>query len=54
MEKDEMFTLLFRSATNRELREEELLNIFGVISLDDVPTEKLIEYCNKHYCTKEV
>lgn len=53
MEKDTLLELIFRSSTNRELREEQLLNVFGVASLDDIPKDKLIEYCNKHYCTKE-
>ena len=54
MEKDELMAILFYSATNRELREEQLLNIFEVSSLDDIPTDKLLEYCNRHYCAKEV
>lgn len=54
MEKDTLLELIFRSSTNRQLREEQLLNIFGVTSLDDIPTKDLIEFCNKHYCTKEV
>jgi len=54
MGKDELLELLFRSSTNRELREEQLLNIFGATTLDDIPTDKLLEFCNKHYCTKEV
>lgn len=53
MEKETLMELMFCSSTNRELREQQLLNIFGVSSLDDIPTEKLIEYCNQHYCTKE-
>lgn len=52
MDKETMLELIFRSSTNRQLREEELLNVFGVEKLDDIPTEKLIEFCNKHYCTK--
>ena len=52
MEKDTLMELIFRSSTSRELREEQLLNYFGVQSLDDIPTEKLIEYCNMHYCTR--
>ena len=52
MEKDELMDILFFSATSRELREEQLLNIFEVSSLDDIPTDKLLEYCNRHYCTK--
>ena len=54
MERETLFELALRSSTNKELREQQLLNIFGVSSLDDIPTDKLIEYCNKHYCTKEV
>ena len=53
MEKETLLELVFRSSTNRELREQQLLNIFGVSSFDDIPPEKLIEYCNQHYCTKE-
>ena len=53
MEKDTLLELIFRSSTNRQLREEQLLNIFGVTSLDDIPTKDLIEFCNNHYCTKE-
>ena len=53
MEKDTLLELIFRSSTNRQLREEQLLNIFGVSSLDDIPKDQLIEYCNKYYCTKE-
>lgn len=52
MEKDELMDILFFSATSRELREEQLLNMFEVSSLDDIPTDKLLEYCNRHYCTK--
>lgn len=51
MEKETLLELIFRSSTNRELREEQLLNLFGVSSLEDIPKEKLIDYCNKHYCT---
>ena len=54
MEKETILELLFRSATNKALREEQILNIFGVSSIDEIPTEKLIEFCNKYYCTKEV
>ena len=53
MDKDALLELIFRSSTSRELREEQLLNYFGVSSLDDIPREKLVEYCNKYYCTKE-
>ena len=53
MEKDVLLELLFRSSTNRALREEQILNVFGVTSLDDIPTDKLIKFCNKYYCTKE-
>ena len=53
MEKDTLLELIFRSSTSRELREEQLLNVFGVSSLDEIPTDKLIEFCNKYYCTKE-
>ena len=54
MEKETLLELILRSATNRQLREEQLLNVFGVKSLDEIPTKELIEYCNKYYCTKEV
>ena len=52
MERETLLELVLRSSTNRELREQQLLNIFGVSSLDDIPTEKIIEFCNKYYCTK--
>ncbi len=52
MEKDTLLEQLFRSATNKTLREEELLNIFGVTSLDDIPTDKLMQYYNGHYNLK--
>jgi hypothetical protein len=54
MEKGTLLELALRSSTNRELREQQLLNIFEVNSVDDIPTDKLLEYCNKHYCTKGV
>lgn len=53
MDRKVMLELIFRSSTNRELRKEQLCNIFGVNSVDDIPEEKLIAYCNKYYCTKE-
>lgn len=52
MERETIMELIFRSATNRKLREEELLNYFRVAKLEDIPTETLIEFCNKYYCTK--
>lgn len=54
MKKEELMDILFYSATNRELREQQLLNIFEVSSLEEIPIDQLLEYCNKHYCTKEV
>lgn len=53
MKRETMLELIFRASTNRQLREEELLNYFRVTSLDDIPKDKLIEFCNKYYCTKE-
>lgn len=52
MERETLMELIFRSSTSRQLREEELLNFFGVEKLDDIPTDKLIEFCNMHYCTR--
>ena len=51
MEKQTLMDLVFYSVTSKELREQQLLNIFNVSSLDEIPTDKLLEYCNKHYCT---
>ena len=51
MERSELLDKMFFSSTSKVLREEQLCNLFGVDSLDDVPTEKLLEFCNKHYCT---
>ena len=52
MERETLLEKVLRASTNRELREQQLLNIFEVSSLDEIPTDKLIEYCNQHYCTK--
>ena len=52
MERKTLMELIFHAATNRELREQQILNIFGVQNLDEIPTDKLLEYCNEHYCTK--
>lgn len=54
MERETLLEQVLHASTNRELREQQVLNIFNVTSLDDIPTEQLVEYCNKHYCTKEV
>ncbi len=53
MEKETILELIYRSSTSRQLREEQLLNYFGVTSIDDISKEELIEYCNKYYCAKE-
>lgn len=53
MERDTLLELIFYSSTNKVLREEQLLNIFGVKSLDEVPTDKLLEFCNRNYFPKE-
>lgn len=47
-----MLEALFCSSTNKILREEQLLNIFGVTDLDEVPTDKLLEFCNRNYICK--
>lgn len=52
MERESLLETLFSSSTNRILREEQLLNIFGVSDLDDVPTEKLLNLCNGKYISK--
>lgn len=52
MERKTLMDLVFYTVTSKELREQQLLNIFNVSSLDEIPTDKLLEYCNKHYCTK--
>lgn len=51
-ERESLLELLFCSSTNKILREEQLLNIFGVTDLDEVPTDKLLEFCNKNYFCK--
>lgn len=53
MERSELLEKMFFSSTSKVLREEQILNIFGVKTLDEVPTEKLLKFCNEHYCTKE-
>ena len=52
MERSEVLEKVFYSSTSKVLREEQILNLFGVSSMDEIPTEKLIEFCNGHYCTK--
>lgn len=52
MERSEVLGKVFYSSTSKVLREEQILNLFGVSSMDEIPTEKLIEFCNGHYCTK--
>lgn len=51
MDRKELLEKVFYSSTSRVLREEEILNVFGVADLNDIPTDKLVEYCNKYYCT---
>lgn len=52
MERGSLLEMIFSSSTNRILREEQLLNIFGVTDLDDIPTDKLLEFCNRNYFCK--
>ena len=52
-ERESLLDMLFYSSTNKVLREEQLLNIFGVTDLDEVSTEKLLQFCNKNYFVKE-
>lgn len=52
MERETLMELVFYSETSKEIREQQLLNIFNVSSLDEIPTDKLLEFCNEHYCTK--
>lgn len=52
MERDEVLEKVFYSSTSKVLREEQLLNYFGVSSLDEIPTEKLMNFCDEHYCSK--
>lgn len=54
MRKDKKQESSVFSFSSSEIREEVLLNLFGVRNFDDIPTKKLLEFCNKHYCTKEV
>lgn len=51
MERSELLDKMFFSSTSKVLREEQLLNLFGVTSLDDIPTEKLLKFCNTYYCS---
>jgi hypothetical protein len=53
MERSSLLESIYHYSTNRALREEQLLNIFGVTDLDQVSTEKLLEFCNRNYLVKE-
>ena len=52
MEEESLLDVVMRSSTNTFLGEAQLMNIFGVSDLDQVPTDKLLEFCNRNYLSK--
>ena len=53
MERRSLLESVYHYSTNKTLRDEQILNVFGVADLDDVPTDKLLAFCNKNFLVKE-
>lgn len=53
MERRSLLESVYHYSTNKTLRDEQILNVFGVADLDDVPTDKLLKFCNRNYLLKE-